>query len=312
MRWLKQLIAIVTVGIVAALGLFEIFFWFGTPPTLLNRQSDHFISAAGTDIAYSVRGQGPAVMLLHSGAWSSTEFEPLIAELAKQHTVYAVDLPGFGRSAKPQVTYSLDFLTTRLSSFIDQFPEKHFDLVGASVGGSIAVQLAKQFPNRVRSVSLIDPLGFGSTINQPALVTQIPVLGELLFSPNPMTFDYALQHGLTDQADLDAALKEKLFTECSSPKAQRAKLSLLRSLLTVRGINETVQATVQDAALAVEQPTLLIWGEDDSYAPIIQLDKAQELIPQARVARLAHTGHFAQLEAPLEVSKALEDFWKKL
>ncbi|MBI2415872.1 MAG: alpha/beta hydrolase [Candidatus Kerfeldbacteria bacterium] len=311
MRKLRSIILWCLLAAMIGLSVFEIFFWFGTPTKAFNQTQDERITVSGTNIVYNKQGQGEAILLIHSGAWSSLEYEAMASALDDHYTVYRVDLPGFGKSDKPQITYDLPFLTTKMAGFIQQFPEQTVHLVGASFGGTIALQLAAQYPERIRSLTLIDPIGFGSEINQLALVAQIPLLAEFLFYPNRTIFNYSLNHGLVDAQQLPEQYREQLYQNCQLPKAQRAKLSILRSSITVRGVDPVMQQAVTTAAAAVQQPVLLVWGEQDTYAPITQLENAKAKLPQATSIILPHTGHFAHMESPKLIVEQLQLFLKK-
>lgn len=294
-------------GVIVLIVLFEITFWFGTPPKTSNADTKT-IDVNGQAIAYQVSGSGPALVLLHSGAWSGIEFRQMTDLLDDEYTVYTVDMPGFGLSDKPQVTYSLEYLTRQMHGFIEQFPEKHFHLIGASIGGSVAVQLAASYPERVKSLTLIDPFGFDQDINNTAIIAQVPVLAELVFYPNRLTFDYILDHGLLSTDSVTSDYRDDLFSMSQLPKAGRAKLSVLRSTITFRGVHPDVVNAMKNSALEVHQPTLVLWGENDTYAPVHQHEKVQEYIPQAQYQSLATAGHFAHMETPDDISKYIKNF----
>lgn len=294
-------------AIIVLIVLFEITFWFGTPPNAITTNTKT-ITVNGQNIAYHVSGSGPAVILLHSGAWSSIEFRQMSNLLDDEYTVYTVDMPGFGESDKPQVTYSLEYLTRQMYGFIEQFPEKHFHLVGASIGGSVAVQLAASYPERIKSLTLVDPFGFEQDINNTAIIAQVPVLAELVFYPNRLTFDYILDHGLLSKNSVTSDYRDDLFSVSQLPKAGRAKLSVLRSTITFRGVHPDVVNAMKNSALAVHQPTLVVWGENDTYAPVHQHEQVQEYIPQAQYQNLPSAGHFAHMETPDDITKYIKTF----
>lgn len=296
--------------LIVSLGIFTIVFWFGTPPSVSHR-STASIPVHQWKIAYHTLGQGEeALLLIHSAAWSSVEYTALAERLSKHYTVYLVDLPGYGDSDKPQTSYSLSFFRDTMVRFIEQFPEQRFHLVGSSVGATLSVLLATDFPDRVQSLTMIDPVGFGEEIDRTALIAQMPILAELLLFPNRATFYYVLNQGwLTDHGNINLNLKEQLYQDAVLPKASRAKLSLLRDLITVRnGIAPTVLTTVDQAAIQVQQPVLLLWGEQDSYAPIAQHMHALTVLPQAQYHSIPESGHFPQLEQPDSIAKYIIDF----
>lgn len=295
--------------LLVTIGLFEIVFWFGTPPNTIDSNTS-YSTVDEVKIAYTMFGNGPPLMMLHSSGWSSIEYDMLAEPLSKHYTIYLVDMPGFGMSDKPQTSYTLEYLSDNMKGFVEQFPEEHFSIIGSSIGGSVATQLAAEFPDRIDNVILIDPFGFGKDINQTAIIAQVPVLAEAVFFPNKLTFNYVLDHGLLSSESLTPEYREELYIASQSPKAQRAKLSVLRTTITMRGVHPDVIDMMRNAGMGVQQPTLLLWGENDTYAPTEQHYEAMRYIPQAQYQSLEKAGHFAHMESPYIIAQLILDFLK--
>lgn len=297
--------------VILALTTYEIIFWFGTPASLIDPDRDNYVTTKDNiNLYYSVYGDsGPRIVLLHSGAWSSVEYNGLIQELKQEYVVYAFDLPGFGKSDKPQKRYTIPYITAQMDDAFNQlFANQSIHLVGASAGGTVALQLARQYPGMVQSLTLIDPLGFGEEINQVALWAQIPVLTELVLYPNRPVFDYVMNEGFQWHDAIDEDVRQTLFEESQLPKSSRAKLSILRATMSSNKVDSEIVTTMADAAAHITQPVLLLWGQHDSYAPAAQRLRAKELMPQAVVPELLPTGHFAHIEAPEQVAQQIKQF----
>lgn len=294
--------------------IFELYFWFGSAASEIDA-SDTAITIDGIDIAYTKQlgtdPAQPAIVLIHSGGWSGIEYNKVKKYLNVSNTIYTVDMPGFGRSSKPQVRYTTDYLANYISEFVKQLPEEKIILVGASVGGTIALQVASEQSDKVSGLVLIDPFGFGSEINQLALWSQIPILSEFAFHPNKIIFDYILNNGILSAESLDNETRTQLFKESRLSKASRSKLAILRNTITTTGVEPSVLQQVDEAAQNVDQPMLLLWGDSDSYSPISQHQHALELMPQAKYVVLEDTGHFSHMESPKQVANQLEQFVKE-
>lgn len=314
---MKKKVAIMFWGIIGLVMLilltYEIIFWFGTPVTVLNPDNDSYVTVDDVNIYYTVHGtdrgtERPAIILLHSGAWSSLEYDAVIAQLKDNFIVYAFDMPGFGKSDKPQTKYSLDYLSQTMSTAMSQLSIGPAHIVGASMGGTVALQMAANNPEQIQSLTLIDPLGFGNEINKAALWAQIPIVAEVVVFPNRPVFDYVVDEGLQWHENIHEDTRQKLFEVSKLPKASRAKLSILRTMISANHIAPDVITMVDDAARRTYQPVLILWGERDTYAPPTQREHAIELMPQTIAPELFSTGHFTHIEAPKQVANEITAF----
>ncbi|PYN07460.1 MAG: hypothetical protein DME02_11830 [Candidatus Rokuibacteriota bacterium] len=109
----------------------------------------------GLALNYLVEGRGPAVVLVHGLGGFAESWRHNIGSLAARATVYAIDLPGFGRSAKPRAAYSLAFFARTLHAFLDGVGVTHASLVGHSLGAAVAVTYALTRPARVERLALL-------------------------------------------------------------------------------------------------------------------------------------------------------------
>jgi len=212
--------------------------------------------------------------------------------VAERHPVIALDLPGHGGSDAKLPGTSLPALAQFVARFLDQAGvEGRVHLVGHSMGGAIALQLALDSAARVASVALVSPAGLGDEINtgytngfvQAQSRRELkPVLEQLFADP-----------ALVSRQMVDDMLKYK-------------RLDGIEPLLSELGaalFAENRQTTVLAGRLqALDKPLLVFWGEDDRVIPAAQAANAG---PQAEVIRFAGTGHMAMLEKASEVNAAL-------
>src|SRR5436190_1543383 len=103
----------------------------------------------GLALHYLVEGRGPAVVLVHGLGGFAASWRHNIPSLAARATVYAVDLPGFGRSGKPSAAYSLAYFARALHAFLEAVGVTQVSIVGHSLGAAVAVTYALTRPARV-------------------------------------------------------------------------------------------------------------------------------------------------------------------
>ena len=123
------------------------------------------IDLHGTQVGYRMAGQGPAVVLVHGLALSSTTWWPVMPALAERYTVIAPDLLGHGKSAKPRGDYSLGAYASGIRDLLVALDIERATFVGHSLGGGIVMQLGYQFPERCERLVLVASGGLGKEVN---------------------------------------------------------------------------------------------------------------------------------------------------
>ena len=121
-----------------------------------------YVRVNGTETAYSVAGDGGTpVVLVHGGAGDRRDWSKNIAALSSYHRVFAPDLIGYGDTARPNVPYTIDRFAGFLREFMDRVGIERACLVGHSLGGRVALEVACRAPERVARLVLVAPIGFG-------------------------------------------------------------------------------------------------------------------------------------------------------
>src|SRR3989442_5687779 len=136
----------------------------------------------GLALHYVAEGRGPAVVLVHGLGGFAESWRHNVDAVARRPTVYAVDLPGCGRSAKPAAEYNLAFFATALHGFLEALGVHHASLVGHSLGGAVVLTYALTQPARVDRVALVGGLvpGFSYRPSRGDRLVAVPGLAEAL------------------------------------------------------------------------------------------------------------------------------------
>src|SRR5918999_335642 len=119
----------------------------------------------GHRVSYRQAGWGPVIVLIHGITGSSDTWEEVIEELAEDHTVVVPDLLGHGESAKPRGDYSLGAYASGIRDLLAALGHDRATVVGHSLGGGVAMQMAYQFPERVERLVLVSS---GGLVHPPA------------------------------------------------------------------------------------------------------------------------------------------------
>jgi pimeloyl-ACP methyl ester carboxylesterase len=242
-----------------------------------------------------------------------------LPRLARHHAVFAPDLPGFGRSAKPRVTYGVPLFERSVTGYLEKLDVASPVLVGTSMGGRVAIEVALRHPKLMQRLVLVNALGLGRPrlrLTYP-LVT-VPRLGEALLG----LMRTGLRRG-SDEAIRGLARRYLGVAGDLERTMDEEYLADLRELHEAEGYHEAYLATVRSltrpgplahsrdlvAALARSRiPVLLIWGAEDRLFPLEHALRAHREIPGSRLAVIDGAGHTPQAERPDEFNEALESF----
>ncbi|MFI3138004.1 MAG: pimeloyl-ACP methyl ester esterase BioH [Methylococcaceae bacterium] len=243
-------------------------------------------------------GQGKTIVLLHGWAMHAGVLRNFAMKLAQQARVICVDLPGHGRSPLQQ-PFELQAIAAELIQALDEAP---CCWLGWSLGALVALEVARQAPEKVSSVVLLagSPC-FVKKAAWPGLdITLLDTFANsLLRNPKATAARFmALQiHGMPQEKHLLQALKSSLV-ECAVPDTNtlQAGLRVLK--------NQDLRAVV--ATLSC--PVLALLGAKDVLVPIAIAPHLQALRPSVQVAILADAGHVPFLSHPAETAQRVIDF----
>jgi pimeloyl-ACP methyl ester carboxylesterase len=263
----------------------------------------------GLSLHYFVEGRGPAVVLLHGLGGFALSWRHNIAALATRATVYAVDLPGFGRSAKPRTRYGLAYFARALHSFLDALGISQASLVGHSFGGAVAVTYALTHPTRVERLALLGSVvpGFTWQVSWRHRLVCTYGLGELVALCGCAPMYRAAIAGcfhVPDPAEVDFLVGCD-YGERTSVAARAAWLSTTRAL---RAEMVDRRQDYRRAIATLDLPVLLVHGRQDPAVPPSHCAEAADGFPRGRARWLDACGHFPHIEHAQVVNGWLDDF----
>jgi pimeloyl-ACP methyl ester carboxylesterase len=269
------------------------------------------ITLHGHRVSYRQAGWGPLIVLIHGVTGSSETWADVIGPLAEKYTVVAPDLLGHGASAKPRGDYSLGAYASGIRDLLGALGHDSGTVVGHSLGGGVAMQMAYQFPDRCDRLVLVSSGGLGREVHLMLRAAVLPgseLVLPLLASSRVLNASAAVgsfftRLGMRAGPDLEEMWRG--FSSLNDVGARAAFIHTLRGIVDPGG--QRVNATDR-LYLAERMPTMLLWGERDPIIPLEHGLAAQELIPGARFETVHGAGHFPHRTDPRGFVRALDDF----
>lgn len=210
----------------------------------------------------------PPLLLVHGFGASTDHWRKNIAELQENYSVYAIDLLGFGRSAKPNLEYSGSLWRDQLNDFIKEIIGQPAILAGNSLGGYASLCIAAQCAESVRGLILLNSAGpFSDSMpsNKPNLLQKgmrslflNPLVSYLIFQyvKRPANIRKTLKKVYVDQS----AVTERLVEEIRRPSCDKGALQVFASVFRAPQ-GEKVDVLLQQLTC----PLLMLWGEGDPW-----------------------------------------------
>jgi pimeloyl-ACP methyl ester carboxylesterase len=254
-------------------------------------------------------GEGPAVVLIHGMAGSSRTWREVMPLLARSYTVIAPDLPGHGESAKPLGDYSLGAYASGLRDLIvGALGIEKATLVGQSLGGGVAMQLAYQHPELCERLVVVGSGALGREVSWILRLLTLPG-AEYLF---PALFPRFLR----DPGDwLGAFFQARGILAPHVSEMWRAYISLTetknRRAFCARCASDPGGQTVSALDrlyLAAALPALIVWGEARQHHPGGARPRGARRLPGSRLEIFEGAGHFVHVEQPLKFAAVLANF----
>lgn len=269
-----------------------------------------FLELHGERVAYRDAGQGDVLLLIHGMAGSSSTWRAVTPQLAKKFRVVAPDMLGHGESAKPRGDYSLGAFAVWLRDFLDELGITRVTIIGQSLGGGVAMQFVYQHPDYCERLVLISSGGLGPDVgvilrllSAPGAEFVLPVI-----APKPvLKLGNKLKSWLSS-AGVQSPRGAEMWSAYSSLADRPTRQSFLRTLRSVVDYRGQAVSALSRLKLQNELPVMAIWGEKDDIIPVAHAYAAQAVREGSRVEVLPGVGHFAQVEAPMQVVDLIEDF----
>ncbi len=248
------------------------------------------VDVNGQSLRVFEAGAGEPVLYLHGAGGAA--WYPLLENLAQTRRVIAPEHPGFGRSKIPQWMMSVGDLAYFYLDMLEALDLKGVHLVGHSLGGWAAAEIAIRNTARLKSVSLLSPAGVRSP--------DVPFGDIFLWSPE----EHA-RHSFYDKKLIEERIRQLAAADSDVTLQNRAAAA--RLAWNPRLNNPQLPYWLH----RIDRPVLFIWGKEDAICPLACAEPFMKPIKNAELYTLAETGHALHTERPKEVAAKLNSFFDK-
>ena len=244
---------------------------------------------------YVDAGSGDPVLLIHGLGGSIESWTNNIGELAKSLRVIAVDLPGFGLSDKPKMNYTIKFYREFVVRFLKRLQLGQVSIVGSSLGGQVAAEVAINRHSLMKKLVLISPAGAlpHSFNGSPALWKYVKVIN----ARSAQEVKRALF--VLDNKPVDDSYAQLVYQKLLMPGAKEAFLSALAGSARAPRLNNRLHR--------IRAPTLLIWGKEDYMIPVKFVEPFVKM-KNCRIVMLENCGHRPHFARPEVFNRIIAEF----
>jgi pimeloyl-ACP methyl ester carboxylesterase len=279
-------------------------FWFARPEDLRfeehralvpHAEASRFAEVGGVRVHYQEKGSGPALVLIHGNNSSAYTWKDVFDTLAGEFRVVALDMKGFGFTAKPAGgDYRVEAQAALVVGLMDELKIERAVLVGSSLGGGVALAAAIDYPERVGGLVLVDSAAFTdprgaslapSYVNWPYVGAAVTALA--------LTSDGLVRDGLRKSFHDQSKVTDERVAAYYLPLTTRAGQRAARLVRQQRHM-----ARVEQLLGKVTQPALLIWGAEDRLILLEEGRRLRAALPDARLVVFESCGHLPQEEMP--------------
>ncbi len=283
-----------------------------------NELPGRLVEIAGVDTFVYDYGSGSPILFIHGYGDTADGWRMTIPEVITSHRIIAFDLPPFGRSEDPKRTNPTPLLVDFYKEFFLELYEKlglkKATVVGHSLGGTVALELALDRPELVDRLVVVAPAGLGK---HPPLWWYF-----LAYLSKPMS---ALPITPVDFAPRLVRQSVKSFAERLVVHNRSENGDKIRHLVNMHGTRKNLgkllsagssmigeyDGSLRERCAELKPPTLGIWGRNDALVPVRHSNLFAEASPVVRNKVIDNCGHYPQVEHPETFARTLKQFMRK-
>lgn len=273
----------------------------------------HCLNINNTEVRYVKEGKGNVILLFIHGLSSNLEaWEKNIKTLKNKYTCVALDLPGYGKSFKPNADYTPTFFANTIHKFIDELKLKNIVLIGHSMGGQASIKLAANYPKDIEKLVLVAPAGLEQFKENEANIMKSIYTADVVKNTTEEQIKKNYAINFFDQSlDLSKMINDRIQIKKASDFDAHCN-AIVKSISGM--LNDKVYQDLEN----INHKTLIIFGKNDMlipnryFHPTLTVQKVGEIaknkIKNSTLNFIENSGHFVQYEKAKEVNLLIQKF----
>ncbi len=264
------------------------------------------------NVFYSKYGSGSPVLLIHdaNSAASSIEWNKVITKLAKNHTVYAIDLLGCGRSDKPALEYTNYLYVQMIQGFISDVIQEKVSIIASNISASFVIMANHIDDSLIGKIVLINPASLKQLDTIPddvskakKTIIQLPFVGTFVYNimNNMQHIDEAFRTRYVSKPQLISSSMEDIYYEAAHKNGSNGRF-LYSSLL-----GNYVNNSITHAVKSISTPTLII-GSVEMKRYALALDDYHKVNENIDIVRITNGSLYPHMEIPEKITSLIEDY----
>lgn len=250
------------------------------------------ITVFGTTVEYYIGGSGETSLVFLHGAGGSAGWQDYHEELARTYTVYVPSQAGFNGTERPEWVYTITDMAHFNLQLINGLNIDNYILMGSSMGGWIASEMASMDDSKIKSLILVDSAGIKPEKGEIAEIFMCSAhtrLTQRFFDPSQVpNYENYTRELTTEEILTEHSNREMASRLCWKPYCHNWSLPFYLQRIST--------------------PTLIIWGEDDAIIPVECASLFQSNIQGSKVEIIKHCGHSPAIEKPKDFLVAVNNF----
>jgi pimeloyl-ACP methyl ester carboxylesterase len=258
-----------------------------------------FVSINESKVFYSENNiQSIPILFIHGWLGSSNEWIHQVCYFNSKRHIIVLDLPGFGKSGKPNTKYSIDFFSTQILEFLNIIGYNEVILVGHSLGGLIALNVAMRNIDLVKKLILISTSApFFQSLKDKFMLFWV----NLIFKIAYRKFLKSIVKRIISNVSENKEFKKLYFYAIKIPKS--VVLSTFRNMTRKFHLNKK--------KVRISQPTLIIYGNEDKIISKSTFNNLDDLIPNSEKIIIENSPHRVMVDNYMKVNEIIENFLRK-
>ena len=272
--------------------------------------SSRYMDVNGLTIHYRDEGQGPPLLLLHGVASSLHTWDDWTAQLKGSYRVIRMDLPGFGLTgpdANPDSVTAdyADYMVNIIDRFTQQLGLDRFFMAGSSLGGYYAWNYAHTHPQKLYKLALVGATGYAQ--DMPSWLGFASFPGIHWITPHMMPKFMVNQTVKSAYADSDFPTDEVKQRYFDLTQRRGNRQSYIKHFRQLREMSS--DDSLGEKVKEIQVPTLLMWGEDDSWIPLDVMRLFHRDLPYSEYLTYEGIGHLPMEELAVQSARDVNNFF---